>query len=709
MSPPRRRSSRLAAVGSAVKPRATSELSSVAETDGTIQQPAFKSPKPNGKNADLGRDVPRTPKTAPRPAPSHEEMHPSQYHKTTMPEPSSDLRLGFSEIRPGNMDIPGVAQATPTRLRNVPATDFTFRFSKEGPQMPLSENAQRLMKELREQANKIKADLRAQREAETELDQERKIAQPKGKSSRFSAAHMREFKKMDSIENHASAWRAQRTTPVKVGSQHSPAKSNTEGTPTTPTVKPSLKRTLSKTSLLGTPQAQVKSSLKRTSSHAQLDDADSQRSAGALQRNTPMDEPKSTFAKRVKKLRDDDTSKSRPTSRDGSTIPRPTGTPSKSTSSGTPGGDTPSRTASTISRLTSPTKASLGHSLQPKKSTISLVNTSPVSEAITLPKPRSTTNFGTPLFKANEIRRRVISPVRFENVKSILRGQKSVAREARTALPKPSVPVSKTPGPTRTADRELPPVPLTTPRRRLVKHVAFTPDTKYAAETPKSPSPQKFGQSTTARAGHYSSMDSVLAGSKSTDTVVYPDLSAFKDIVEAGTSERKSPKPSAPGTFTFRADHTIDFGASSPAGFGARRGQASIRQVDASSAPKDLPGSFPEPSSPSADTNKENKAPTPMRKTIPHGIANKKRHRAASDDDANEKEADERAGKRRKAAAQGSKTGPARRIVSTPLSSAKKLAPGRTPTKPPCSVSPIKKGGLSLSRLNMLARPKNRT
>lgn len=707
MTPPRRRSSRLAAVGSAVKPRATPELSSVAETDDTIQQPAFKSPKPNGKDADLGRDTPRTPKTAPRPAPSREDMHPSQYHKSTMPEPSSDLRLGFSEIRPGNMDIPGVAQATPTRLRNVPATDFTFRFAKEGPQMPLSENAQRLMKELREQANKIKADLRAQRDAETELSQERKIAQPKGKASRFSAAHMREFKKMDSIENHASAWRAQRTTPVKVGS---PAKSNTEGTPTTPTVKPSLKRTLSKTSLLGTPQAQVKSSLKRTSSHAQLDDCDSQRSAGALQRSTPMDEPKSTFAKRIKKLRDDDTSKSRPISRDGSTIPRPTGTPSKGPSTGTPsGGDTPRRTTSTISRLTSPTKASLGHSLQPKKSTISLVNTSPESEAITLPKPRSTTNFGTPLFKPNELRRRVISPVRFGNVKSILRGQKSVAREARTALPKPSLPVSRTPGPARTTDKELPPVPLTTPRRRLVKHVAFTPDTKYAAETPNSPSPQKFGQSTAARQGHYSSMDSVLAGSKSTDTVVYPDLSAFKDIVEAGTSEQKSPKPSAPGTFTFRADHTIDFGASSPASFGARRGQASIRQVDASSAPKDLPGSFPEPSSPSADTNKENKAPTPMRKTIPHGIANKKRHRAASDDDDTEKEADERAGKRRKATASDSETGPARRIVSTPLASAKKLPPGRTPTKPPGSASPIKKGGLSLSRLNMLARPKNRT
>ncbi|KAG9257226.1 uncharacterized protein F5Z01DRAFT_459281 [Emericellopsis atlantica] len=709
MSPPRRRSSRLAAVGSAVKTRATPELPSVAETDDSVQKPAFKSPKPNKNNADPGRDTPRTPKTAPRPAPSHEDMHPSQYHKSTMPEPSSDLRLGFSEIRPGNMDIPGVAQATPTRLRNVPATDFTFRFAKEGPQMPLSENAQRLMKELREQANKIKADLRAQREAETELNQERKIAQPKGKSSRFSAAHMREFKKMDSIENHASAWRAQRTTPVKVSS---PAKSNTEGTPTTPTTKPSLKRTLSKTSLLGTPQAQVKSSLKRTSSHAQLDDGDSQRSAGALQRNTPMDEPKSTFAKRVKKLRDDDTSKSRPMSRDGSTIPRPTsrGTPSKGPSSGTPsGGDTPSRTTSTISRLTSPTKASLGHSLQSKKSTISLVNTSPESEATTLPKPRSTTNLGTPLLKANEIRRRVISPVRFENVKSILRGQKSVAREARTALPKPSTPVSRTPVPTRTTDKELPPVPLTTPRRRLVKHVAFTPDTKYAAETPNRPSPQKFGQSTTARSGHYSSMDSVLAGSKSTDTVVYPDLSAFKDIVEAGASEQKSPKPSAPGTFTFRADHTIDFGATSPAGFGARHGQASIRQVGASSASKALPGSFPEPFSPSADTNKENKAPTAMRKTIPHGIVNKKRHRAVSDDDDTEKEADERAGKRRKAAAPDSKTGPARRIVSTPLASAKKLPPSRTPSKTPGSVSPIKKGGLSLSRLNMLARPKNRT
>jgi hypothetical protein len=605
------------------------------------------------------------------------------------------------------MNIPGVAQGTPTRIRNVPATDFTFRFAKDGPQMPLSENAQRLMNELREQANKIKADLRAQREAEAELNQERKIAQPKGKSNRFSAAHMREFKKMDSIENHPSAWRAHRTTPVKLVNQDSPAKSNTEGTPTTAT-KPSLKRTISKTSLHSTPQAQIKSTLKRTSSRARLDDGDSDRPEGAFSvsggpRNFPIDEPKSTFAKRIKKLRDDDTSKSRPVSRDGTTIPRPTpkGTPS--------GGDTPSRSTTTLSRLTSPTKASLGHTMHQGKSTVSLVKASPKSESNTLKRSTSTASLSTSLSKANEMRRRIISPGRFEKVKSILRGQKSIPEEARTALPKPSVPISRTPGPVRSTDKELPPVPLTTPRRRLVKHVAFTPDTKHAAETQNSPSPQKFGQSTTMQSGQFRGMDSVLSASKPTDTVVYPDLSAFKDITDTVTDEQKSPPPSVPGTFTFRADHTIDFGASSPAGFGARLGQASIRQVKTSSTPKTLPGSFPAPPSPNADTNKENSAPTPMKKLIPHGIVNKKRARAVSDEDDTEKEADERGGKRHKAtAAPEIKTGPARRMVSTPSASATKLRLGRTPTKTPVSASPTKKAGLSLSRLNMLARPKNR-
>jgi hypothetical protein len=96
-----------------------------------------------------------------------------------------------------------------------------------------------------------------------------------------------------------------------------------------------------------------------------------------------------------------------------------------------------------------------------------------------------------------------------------------------------------------------------------------------------------------------------------------------------------------------------------------------------------MPGSFPV-------GNKENIAPLP---SVPHRVSNKKRHRVDSDD---EMEEEDHSPKKRKAeAAEG-------QMLMAPRIEAEKISPkSRTP-------SPAKKGGLSLSRLNMLARPKMR-
>ncbi|KAI9672847.1 MAG: hypothetical protein M1831_000283 [Alyxoria varia] len=70
------------------------------------------------------------------------------------------------------------------------------------------------MEEVRLQAARIKGELRTHYEEQERKDDEadtlggRKIAKPKGQIRRFSDVHMAQFRKMDSIANHPSAFRA---------------------------------------------------------------------------------------------------------------------------------------------------------------------------------------------------------------------------------------------------------------------------------------------------------------------------------------------------------------------------------------------------------------------------------------------------------------------------------------------------------------------
>ena len=77
-----------------------------------------------------------------------------------------------------------------------------------------------MMDEVREQAARIKGELAAQRDEQLCRGGEeealynakgRKIATPQGKVGRFSDVHMEQFKKMDSIANHPSSFRADPT------------------------------------------------------------------------------------------------------------------------------------------------------------------------------------------------------------------------------------------------------------------------------------------------------------------------------------------------------------------------------------------------------------------------------------------------------------------------------------------------------------------
>lgn len=696
--------------------KAKPDLTSVTEVEET---PVTQVQTPSRKNKTLPEHV-STPKPAPKTPvssalkPPHDEMHPS-HARPNMAAPNSALGLGFTDIN--NMKETGPA-GTPSK---VPQSAFSFRVNRdagEGNVEP-SENAQRMMDAIREQASKIKADLVAKRLAEDEVKRAgRKIAQPKPKAGRFSAAHMAEFKKMDSIEGHASLWRYEKAaaTPLNQGLKRSPSKANLDGTPTS--VRSTLKRSSSKANLDDAPAA-AKPSLKRSSSRANLDDkpepsAKKTDAPASPTKPTPSRlEAVSSFAKRLKQRQEDDASTTRQTTQDDAAA---------APASARKFGFSQSQSQSALGRLTSPTKASQGHAA--RKPAVSGVPSPTKSAAGGIPKSATTGTLATPS-KASELRRRIVSPGRFQKVKSILRGHGSQTPGDKSAIPKLAPQVSQTPAPAKVG-KELPPAPLTTPRRKLVKHVAFTPDTRAAA-TQDSPSPQKMAHVKgfeNAESIQYPTVGGVSTqgasdNSESSGDVAYPDLSALHALTHVQADEQADEQAteaeSRPGTFTFRSDHTIKFEDAS-ASFGASPGQSSIRRVRGSIKPTEMPGAFPDASVlRGSHPDKENKAPTPAKLIpgAPHGMSNKKRHRPSSDEDDAEREASERAAKKRRGqdVPEGEALLAPRLLTGTPRSamkSAKKTPSRRLGNRTPGSATPSKRPGISMSRLNMLAQPKNR-
>ena len=161
----------------------------------------------------------KTPKTEPRP--SRGEMHPKTIHQTTT-EPDSGFKLGFVDVGRKPRRSAASIQNSPSRshenlAKTLPPSAFQFTF---GTESYLSEDARKMMDQVREEAARIKSEMEAERDAQDQKDQEaeqmfnglnasrRKIAKPKAKAGRFSDVHMAQFKKMDSIANHPSSFRA---------------------------------------------------------------------------------------------------------------------------------------------------------------------------------------------------------------------------------------------------------------------------------------------------------------------------------------------------------------------------------------------------------------------------------------------------------------------------------------------------------------------
>ncbi|KAH8157425.1 hypothetical protein CIB48_g10823 [Xylaria polymorpha] len=708
MTPRCRRSARIASASTSKRSKdspAPQQLASVTETHDTYETPSKPSSRIAYKLASSPMPVPTTPSGAAPLKLAMSEMHPSKVHPTMGP-PSSGLRHGFTDIDYTKTPMQTLIQNTPSKTP-VPSSDFTFRSARPVADKELGPEARRIMDSLRDEAAAIKAQMVAElarkRAEERKSSEGRKIAAAKGKSGRFSQVHMAEFKKMDSIEGHASSFRAApgRFTPVKATA--APVM------PITP-LKPGIKRSQSKANLGEPDSARPRTVPPRLLSRSMED----------------MGSPHT--AKRVRQHKEDDASTRRPVTRDGTLIPRPKSSGNDSLSIGIP-------RSQTLGNLMTPTKSSLARTGSLKTPTITLisspsqpdlqkVNSFSAKVGTALARSPSKTNLETlarsPSKKhfglkwglsknsasgSSSVPSRIETPGRFDRLKSILKRHPS-GTKPKSSIPQLAASVANTP--TRlgvTADM-FPSVPLTTPgqKHHHHPHVDFTPETKKAAMAQNSPSPVK---SSIPRSTTVSKLPApkFTAGGKgdvsqksTTGEVTYPDLSAY----QADGDEPEHLPESVPGTFTFRSDHTIQVDDSPFKGFGSSADQASLRQVRKSTAPStQMPGSFPR--MPEMSPNKENDAPFTYN-GIPHGMSNKKRHRASSDDEDDDEGSKRGMKKLRKnpPVVEGHAL-VAPRLVG--LSSPTKKAMGSTPQTP----SPQKKKtGLSLSRLQMLAQPKIR-
>ncbi|GFF44242.1 hypothetical protein IFM46972_07480 [Aspergillus udagawae] len=318
----------------------------------SIQTPtkpsSVKTPVPSSAKKSIGAKTPTSAITRP----SHDEMHPSKVHQSTTKQADSGLILGFNPVKKdanGNVVRETVAHDTPSKAKASPSSQygtpgFEFKFACQESQ--LSDEAKKLMESVREDVAKIKAQMvlekdkqhAADRGAEGLNGRDRRIAQPKGKAGRFSSAHMAEFKKMDSIANHPSAFRA------------TPGRFQPVGT-----------------------------TLKRTNSKAGFDEAESRRQSPPKSTAKPSPAPAAPSAKRVKHDKTDDVSTRRPTTEADqtpkSTLPRPR--------------------SAVRSSLMTPTRASAARTSSvslkpPRTSMIPSLTRSPVSKPAGIPRTPQT-------------------------------------------------------------------------------------------------------------------------------------------------------------------------------------------------------------------------------------------------------------------------------------------------------------------------------
>ena len=642
---------------------------------------------PQQRYNDLSSEL-KTPQTATRKYAGLQEMHPSKVHQSTNSPQTMGLGLrtdgisGSKAAASAKTFMSATEKATPTKSRGLLPSHMSspgFDFNFHRPESDLSADAQKIMEGVREQAARIKARMQEERDKQQYQDGEtdrlynaagRKIAKAKGKSGRFSDVHKHQFKKMDSIANHASTWK------------------NNVQTATT-----SLKRSGSKAGLDEPPHVK---GLPKSVSSKSLRSTDTDR----IENTAP--------GKRTKRNAGDDTSTNRPAPHDVNTE-KTTVLPTPSISHG--------RLPSSI---TTPTKASLARALSVKSSKTSMIPSFGRSNS-TKTLASAAKSEGSNKYKS--------SLSKFGNVKSILsRHQPKFSDDpqkiaAGTHLPIPHGDISlvKSPRVAKDLNKELPNVPGAYPpseeRAPPVKRVLFTPSTKASEDLVASVSSSKIST--------YKAQNQSVDPNIHPDPVNYPSFVNSPNITHRHTKARETPSasaspskpvgtpsPSKPTDFTFTSPRTLDFGV--PASVSKLKfGTSTIRQV--------RPSGITTPLSPFTSTGLP---------AIAHGMANKKRKYADSDDEdlenvdpqatsALQNQKQKTLDDREQEEEEGPRTKKVKMMASSErkadgTSPQKKLGGGgsgsRIPKLGTGSSTPKGKGKgvLSRARLNMLARPKER-
>ncbi|EFQ89119.1 hypothetical protein PTNB73_00974 [Pyrenophora teres f. teres] len=534
--------------------------------------------------------------------PAGQEMHPAHHRASTAKVLDEARWLGFQSL--GAHTAPPKAmgpagQGTPSKTP-VPSTATTkqdvgsspeFRFRFKSPLPALNKSAQ-------DEATLSPTSRNILREAgitgtpgggtralfgtsewssKDDVSPQRKKAEAKGKMARFSDVHMKQFKNMDSIANHASAFRADpsRFKPV-VGP--SLKKSNSRSDLAKPETN-KLKRTQSKADLA---ESSTKSDtgLKRTQSKMDLAGPSVPRSESKTRmlpparsvRPTSSDGDNNPGAKRVKRTESDDAATTRPASHESKgKAPVVAATPRKITSQ--------TALPRVAARLMTPTKSSIARSQ-------SVMTTKTTSIIPTFGRGPST----NALAKSPSAGRLLSSPSNVSHLQAMRDGARESLRKAshnlqrvRSILRTPNRKFSHDPSkiaagthmsppPVSDFDKALPAIPATAPAK---KHVNFSSSTLERAshdEMGKSPSPMKF------RAGSEVPPGAVVYPTLNTDI---PELAQDVDTLTTSPSRRLTfggANPSHPRSFSFESNKTVNFG---PVSTGTIR---MVRQSDAPSA-----------------------------------------------------------------------------------------------------------------------------
>ena len=586
----------------------------------------------------------KTPQTASRIQPSMEEMHPSKAHQSTV-KPSAS-RQGFGSIFSRMTSSPSKPTLTPLSQQTPSKSKGSVPDKMTSPTFDFS--FERPESDLSVEAQKIMDSVREEAaKIKAQMVEERSKQEHKdGEADQLYGVGGRKIAKPKGKSGRYSDVHKQEFNKMDSIAGHASVwKAKVE------------------------PNA---SSLKRSTSKAGLDEPIGKlprsKSFRTLGQHASSDRLENTSpGKRAKQSRHDDTSSARPVSRDTNLeLGSSHTTPAKvQPQSGLP------------SAVTTPTKASLARSVSVKTMKTSMIPS--------LSRSASTKTLGSPVAPKTEGSNKYLSSLsRFGSMKSILhRSQPKYSNDptkvaAGTHLPLPQGKMD--------LEKDLPSLPGTPSvglhRSPTTKRVVFTPSTKSQHDlAAKSPSLSKIPTPHPNNQGQPSDETS-----KYSDQISYPDIGNSPNI----TTRTKIPKASTPGDFTFRSEKTMDFTTASPIIFTSPG--STIRHVRPSGISTPLPAFKSLPS-------------------IPHGMSNKKRRRAESDTEAEDGEnldpmaVDESDDDQPKAKKQRMNISQ-EKAANDPSPLKRHAAGSRIPKLG--GVKEKGRMGISLGRLNMLARPKER-